>query len=94
MEKIIVEKIETLACLEKDMSYLLTNIRNKGTVLPTLLHPMLRAIATLISLKDKQIDELKEENEQLKDRLNNIKLCYKTGDVCKHDCNGLCKESF
>jgi hypothetical protein len=81
----------TLAHLEKDMGYLFTNIRN---VLPRLSHPMLRAIAKLISLKNKQIDELKEENEQLKDRLNNIKLCYKTGDVCKHDCNSLCKESF
>lgn len=42
----------------------------------------------------KQIDELMQNSENQEESRNNVQICYKTNEPCKHDCGGLCKESY
>jgi len=58
-------------------------------------------LANELTQKVEEIHKLLAENEQL--RLSNVvgqseqlppQICYKTNEPCKHNCSGLCKESY
>jgi len=38
-------------------------------------------------------DRRNKEQEDTREQPDNRQQCYKTGEECKHNCQGLCKES-
>ena len=51
---------------------------------------------TTESQKDKTPDEVISQLNELQDKMSlpANDICYKTNEPCKHNCKGLCKESY